>query len=156
MLGNKIWLKYIIKCVFIGGASTQLYYIVVMIQLTLLTPILVRMKNRKLLYLITPVYFVYLYIFNICVGSEPPLYAKLFPAWFVFYIFGMDCRDGKFDNIAEKINVGFIALAFAFSLGEVFLLLNIGCEYEFAESQVRLGNFVLVMVIALFLVKMVL
>lgn len=153
MLGEEISLKYIIKCAFIGGASTQLYYIVVMIQLTLLTPILVRIKNRKWLYVITPIYFVYLYIYNIYMGEVPPLFGKIFPAWFIFYVFGMDCREGKFNNLANKINVWFVALAFALSLGESFLLLNVGCSYQFAQTQVRVGNFVLVMVIALFLVK---
>ena len=80
---------YIIYAYCTGKAATPFYYIVVLVQLTLLTPWLVRMKNRRWLYMVTPIYLVILYIYNLATGLMPRLYETVFPAWFSFYVLGL-------------------------------------------------------------------
>ena len=133
-----------------GKAATPLYYILVLLQLTLFTPYLV--KNRKRwMYLITPVYLVILYIFNIATGGMPRFYETFFPAWFIFYILGMDCRSGRIK--VQKIKRWWIAIALGVSFIEAFVLMKIGCSVGFASSQIKFSSFLYAAFIALFLVK---
>lgn len=98
------------------------------------------------MYLVTPIYLVLLYIFNIATGSMPLFYETLFPAWFVFYILGMDAREGKLDGV--KVKVWMIGLALAASFGEAYLLMNIGCSAGFACSQIKFSSFTYASLIA--------
>lgn len=63
-------IKELIVRFIVGKASTPFYYIVVLFQLTLITPMLTKLINKeskllKYLWLITPVYLLYLYIYII-------------------------------------------------------------------------------------------
>lgn len=128
-----------------GKAAGPLYYILVLLQLTILTPYLIK-NRRSWMYLVTPIYFVLLYIFNIATGSMPLFYETFFPAWFVFYILGMDAREGKLDGV--KVKVWMIGLALAASFGEAYLLMNIGCLAGFACSQIKFSSFIYASLIA--------
>ena len=130
-----------------GKSAAPLYYILVLIQLTLLTPIL--KKRKKWLYLITPVYLVFLYIFNITTGNMPRFYGTVFPAWFLFYILGMDARVGMFKKMRVKGWMIFLSLAACFI--ECYALMNIGCSSSFACSQIRFTPFIYTTLIALWL-----
>ena len=57
------------------------------------------------MYLITPTYLVIIYTYNIVTGTVPLLYETLFPAWFSFYLLGMDCRSGNIGKWIKKINI---------------------------------------------------
>lgn len=67
--GNEInWIKLLGK-IFLGKASAPFYYIVVLIQLTFLTPWLARIIKKKsivsrILWFITPGYLVFIYAWN--------------------------------------------------------------------------------------------
>lgn len=101
------------------------------------------------MYLITPIYLVYLYIFNITTGNMPLFYETLFPAWFIFYILGMDVREGKFKRY--EVKGWMIGLALIASFGEAYLLIKIGCSVGFAGSQIKFSSFVYTALIALWL-----
>lgn len=148
LTGGNISYRRIIYSLCCGKAATPLYYIVVLIQLTLLTPWLAIFKNRRWMYVITPIYLVFLYIYNMYTGQMPRLYETLFPAWFLFYIMGMDCRIGKWDNIISRIKAWFVPIAILLSVIEALLLLNAGCEVGFASSQIKFSSFIYAMVIA--------
>lgn len=124
-----------------GKAATPFYYIVVLVQLTLLTPWLVRMKNRRWLYMVTPIYLVILYIYNLATGSMPRLYETVFPAWFSFYVLGLDCRSGKWVNVCRRAKNWWIAAVLGLSIIEAFVLLRAGCAIGFVSSQIRFGSF---------------
>ena len=99
-----ITLRHIVYALICGKAATPFYYIVVMIQLTIITPWLVR-RRKKRMYLITPAYLVIIYTYNIVTGTVPLLYETLFPAWFFFYLLGMDCRSGNIGKWIKKIKI---------------------------------------------------
>lgn len=127
-----------------GKSATPFYYIVVLFQLTVITPYLARaIKDEKrkltakLLWLVTPVYLVYIYIWNFETGNQPFLYETLFPAWFVFYYLGMQVRCG----LKLKAGRGIIFTAFLFSCAEALLLRHFGMEQGFYISQITAGSF---------------
>ena len=83
----------------VGKAATPFYYIVVLIQLTVITPWLVNVVKdsktiKNFLWLITPCYLLYIYVWNLTTGYSPRLYETLFPAWFGFYYLGINVRCG--------------------------------------------------------------
>ena len=128
-----------------GKATAPLYYILVLIQLTLLTPLL--KKRNKWLCLITPMYLIFLYAYNITTGNMPRFYETVFPAWFVFYILGMDARTGKLKKI--RVKGWMIALALVASCVECYALMKIGCSSGFACSQIRFTPFIYTALIAM-------
>lgn len=151
--GGNVSIRQIIYSLCFGKATAPLYYIVVMIQLTMLTPWLVKFKNRGWLYAVTPFYLVLLYVFNVITGEMPRLYETFFPAWFLFYILGMDCRNGKLDNVISMIKKRYFIIAFAISVIEAGILLKAGCSAGFASSQIKFSSFIYTAVIALVLMK---
>ena len=104
----------IIKIIFFGGAAPQLYFLSVLLQLTLLTPFLIKLiqqDNRVVDFVcwaVTPVYVAIMYLYDYITGSRFPLYCALFPAWFGFYYAGMVVRER---NITLRVgNVTLVAL----------------------------------------------
>lgn len=145
-------IKHVIYALVAGQAATPFYYIVVLMQLTLLTPCLVN-HRKSWMSLITPAYLIFIYVYNIAAGRTPLLYETLFPAWFFFYLMGMDCKAGKFDKMIEKVNVGWIIAALMLSLVEAFVILKLGCADGFASSQIKISSFLYAAIIALWLQK---
>lgn len=131
-----------------GKSAAPLYYILVLLQLTVLTPYLIS-RRKSWMYLITSVYLVFLYIFNITTGNMPMFYETVFPAWFIFYILGMDVREGKLNSI--KVKGWMIGLVLLASFGESYLLMKIGCSLGFACSQIKFSSFAYSILIALWL-----
>lgn len=83
------WLGFVYRFI-VGKSATPFYYIVVLIQLTVITPWLVKIVKEKsyiskALWLVTPTYLLYVYAWNVITGTSPYLYETLFPAWFGFY-----------------------------------------------------------------------
>lgn len=63
------WLGYLYRFI-VGKSATPFYYIVVLIQLTVITPRLVNVVKeskiiKNLLWLITPCYLLYIYMYGI-------------------------------------------------------------------------------------------
>ena len=117
-----------------GKAATPLYYIIVMIQLTIMTPWLVK-SRKKWMYLVSPAYLVIIYTYNIVTGTMPLLYETLFPAWFFFYLLGMDCRSGNIKKWIKKVNIYWVVVALFVSIVEAFILKIIGCEDGFVGKR---------------------
>lgn len=136
--------------IIVGQASTPLYYIVVLIQLVLITPLLIRCLKNKYLnlmaFLITPVYLILIYSFSYITKHQIPHYEAVFPAWFIFYYTGLYIKI-KAPRIREKqrsiakaciIVVG----ALLFSIMECYLMLYLGFPVGFATSQIKVSSFV--------------
>ena len=146
-------LKYFSRFI-VGKAAVPFYYIVVLLQLTILTPWLVRtIKARgalsKLLWLVTPCYIVYLYIWNFVAGMPPKLYETFFPAWFVFYYIGLRVKLG----MQYKANILAIVAILIFSCAEAFWLKNNGLNMSFYTSQITIGSFLYTIAIIGFLLN---
>ncbi len=155
--GNVEWLKIFYKLL-IGKASTPFYYIIVLLQLTLLTPILIKiiLKNdftSKLLWILTPIYLIYLYLYNIISGNVPKIYETGFPAWFVFYYLGLQINMNKtFASKCKDIcKKRYVFAMLIFSVVEAFLLIFIGCSSAFASSQIKVSSFLYSFVLILWL-----
>lgn len=140
--GNEIhWLGFAYRFI-VGKSATPFYYNVVLMQLTVITPWIVKIVKRngiisKVLWLVTPVYLVYLYTWNYIVGTSPRLYETLFPAWFGFYYLGIHVHCGW----KLKCN-GYVAVgALAFSCVEAVGLRAVGFDIGFYTSQITVGSF---------------
>ncbi len=78
-----------------GGGSAQLYYLVVYLQLTLLTPWLFRLLDRPAaraaLYAVTPAVLCVRYALSMA-GVSAPIQAFC-GSWLAFYLLGLEWRD---------------------------------------------------------------
>lgn len=136
-----------------GQSAVPLYYILVMLQLMLLTPFLVRIENKWWLYAITPIYLCGVYAWNLYFGSAPPLYGTFFPAWLIFYLLGIDAKKGKIDIWSAKASIAWVVTGLSVALVESFTLLKVGCNIAFACSQVKFSSLFYSVVVILFLLK---
>lgn len=140
--GNEIhWLGVIYRFV-AGKSATPFYYIVVLMQLTMITPWLVKIVKQngiigRILWLITPLYLMYLYTWNYTVGTSPRLYETLFPAWFGFYYLGIQVRCGW----KLKGNGYAVAATLLLSCVEAIGLRAAGLDIGFYISQITAGSF---------------
>ena len=78
----------------LGLSSGHLYYILVLIQLTLITPFLIKIiqsnrKGSKVLFLVTPLYLLMLYVYSAVFKEQFLFYQTFFSAWFGFYYYGL-------------------------------------------------------------------
>lgn len=141
--GNEIhWLGVIYRFI-VGKSATPFYYIVVLMQLTVITPWIVKIVKRngiisKVLWLVTPVYLVYLYTWNYRVGTSPRLYETLFPAWFGFYYLGVHVHCGWKLKCNGYVAVGALALSCVEAVG----LRTVGFDIGFYTSQITVGLFI--------------
>lgn len=114
----------------------------VLLQLTIITPWLVKtIKKRgsleKLLWVITPAYLVYIYIFNFQCGKSPMFYEVLFPAWFGFYYLGVQVKCGR----TVRGSISWLTVAFIYSFFEALFLRYFGLSRGFYTSQINIGSF---------------
>ena len=140
--GDEIhWLGLIYRFI-VGKSATPFYYIVVLMQLTVITPWIVKIVKQngiisRFLWLVTPVYLVYLYTWNYIVGTSPRLYETLFPAWFGFYYLGIQVRFGW----KLKGNGYAVAAILLLSCVEAIELRAAGLDIGFYISQITVGSF---------------
>lgn len=131
-----------------GGASAQMYFILVYVQLVVLTPFLFRMirTHRVLLYAITPISVV---LWELAAYFEfgLPNLGSLFPMWLIFYLFGLEwkywcnlLRD-RIPAIAAVVVCSLFA-----QIVEGFLWNALG-NYNMAITQLRFTNTVSSLVI---------
>ncbi len=93
----------VLMLVFTGGASAQMYFLLVYAQLIVLTPLLYKLLRscKVLVYAITPVSLV-IYEVATAMGFAYPIVGRLFPVWLLFYVVGLDWQrwrsvvEGKF------------------------------------------------------------
>lgn len=140
--GNEIsWLGFIYRFI-VGKSATPFYYIIVLMQLTVMTPWLVKIVKQngivsRGLWLVTPVYLVCLYTWNYIVGTSPRLYETLFSAWFGFYYLGIQVRCGMRVNSNRYVVAGTLLLSCVEAVG----LRAAGFDIGFYTSQITVGSF---------------
>ena len=157
--GNSLSLTDVLKDILFGGCAPQLYYCVVLLQLTILTPLLIRwLRNRKVrvaLYACTPLWLIFVYGHNFILGTEPKLYNVCFLAWIGFYIWGILMR--QYDDNNEKGNKSYwrylLLPAVAVEIAESFTLLKLGCSPGFACSQIRFTPFLMTVILTVLFLK---
>lgn len=156
--GEILNLKVPIK-ILLGLYSGPLYYILVLLQLVILLPFIIKIIEKrnilsKSLYLITPFYLCLLYWYTIKFGKNPGVglfYATLFPAWFVFYYLGvwLKIRGNKI-IFNKKNSIIIIFLALLLSMVESNILVKMNSTMYI--SQIKLSSFLYsISLISLFL-----
>ena len=82
-----------LKALLTAGASAQMYFVAVYLQLTMLTPLLYRLLARCLwlVYAITPLSLAAYEVLTVS-GIALPILGRLFPMWLVFYVVGLDWK----------------------------------------------------------------
>lgn len=154
------WLAVII-CIASGKASTPFYYILVLLQLTVLAPIIIRIvQERKTLYRamwwLTPVYLLVIYYDNIVNGGTFDRFGTPFVAWFIFFFLGLSMRmyGSEWIRYARKFGRWYYVLgALVLSILEGEILVAIGCKTSFASSQIRFTTFLYALTIIMFLYR---
>ncbi|KAE8127284.1 acyltransferase [Bifidobacterium tibiigranuli] len=129
-------LATLVKFVF-GFSAMPLYFILVLVQLTVLTPLLVQALHTRWVwawYALTPAYVVLLYAWTIRTGGMPPKYYCLFPGWLCFYLMGLHLRQNQTSIPAAWMAAGF-AVSTAAGVAESYALLHAGASPELAGSQ---------------------
>lgn len=94
-----------LKTLLTAGASAQMYFIAVYLQLTMLTPLLYRLLARCpwLVYAITPL-SLEAYEVLTASGIALPILGRLFPMWLVFYVVGLDRKRWR-DRLHGKLGL---------------------------------------------------
>ena len=133
-----------------GKAATPFYYIIVLVQLVILSPYLINLirKNSRLVYIAyaLPVIMLGVTYYNGIFNRIVPWYCDtLFFMWIAFYTFGIQLKysDKSIWNKLSKGHIfGFLGLALLFNITESIILLRINVIPNLAVSQNRLGGFV--------------
>ena len=131
-----------LKTLLTAGASAQMYFIAVYLQLTMLTPLLYRLLARCpwLVYAITPL-SLEAYEVLTASGIDLTVLGRLFPMWLVFYVVGLDWKRWR-DRLHGKSGGGvLIALGacLAIQLACGFTWLRFG-DYNMAATQLKLSS----------------
>lgn len=154
-VGVKLLLEYL----FLGKSAVPFYFIVVLIQLTLLTPLLLQCIHsayiHRLMFALTPIYLIFIYCYQIRYNELLPYSQTLFPAWFIFYYIGMSLRVKGMPKIQIKKPVFwsgcFVLVALGLSLLECFLFQQFHISSLFAVSQIKISSFLYALSVICFL-----
>lgn len=141
----------VVNTIFFGGAFFPLYFLIVLIELKLVSPLIVRhikfmTENRKYcLYkdwalLVTPAMLCLLYAIQYITRQQPLVYAQVFPTWFLFYYVGALMKFG-----CLKINAPMALVCTLFGLYLALLesaYINESLNVPFwAASQIKFSTF---------------
>ena len=131
-------------------SAPHLYYILVLIQLILLTPLIQKMVNKKnFVWLITPIYLILYRVLWFTNGeSIIPFQEYYFLGWLIYYMFGLYTRQNHRSNtIKIKSLIILFIIVYLYSL---FIYNNYGFNY--AISQMNVVN----MIMSIFVCKYIL
>lgn len=139
----------------LGLSSGQLYYIVVLLQLTVLIPYLIKAiennKKAKHLFLITPLYLIVLYSFTLIYNKQLPYFQYLFPVFFSFYYLGLWIKIKGFKPLFKTNKVRNSILFYIFGLiiciFEAYFMLYLKFPESFASSQTKISSHIYVIAI---------
>ena len=132
-----------------GLSASPLYYVFVLVQLVLLTPILIKLINRNrgifILYLITPAYLVFIYIYTIAFDGQPYLYRLPFLPWFLFFFIGIRIKIRGYKPIFKTrqltYSIVFCIICLVISILEGYGLVLAGYPSGFASGQIKGSTF---------------
>ncbi len=121
-------------------SEAHLYYIVALFQLVLLTPVLLRWLERKekriVIYLITPIYLLIIFIVRIIFEKEIPFSQYFFFGWIIYYILGLESEK-------IKLTKNYFGPIF-FILISLFVNISLYCIneklYTYSCSQLNIVN----------------
>lgn len=157
LLGQKLSNNKIIFSFLTGNAYGHLYYLLVLIQLTILSPIIIKIiksENKTLHYfslLTSFIWVLVIYIYCLYFNKQLPLYETIFPAWYSFYYWGLYRRyistNAKPINETNSIKIyGLLLISLIFSVFESNMIFNYTELSSVASSQIKLSAFMYVFI----------
>ncbi|WP_158277221.1 acyltransferase family protein [Serinibacter arcticus] len=135
--------RLLVRDVVLGASVPHLYFIVVLLQLVLLTPLLLRALEtrwRWALWAVTPIYLVWLYVRTLADGTPPSFSNTWLFGWFAFYLAGLWVRRHGAPSIRVPVAVGAVAVTVTAGVAESFLLVRSGGDIGFAAGQLTVGS----------------
>ena len=132
----------VIKKLIISSAGYHLYYIYVLIQLFIITPILykyIKIKNKFLKFLpllITPIYCLVLEVLQLRFNIAIPLYNYWIFGWFTYYYLGILIKNVNLNE--KKINSILVLLIFTLIISILYrmYIFKTFSNYSLATSQI--------------------
>lgn len=143
-----------------GKAASPLYYVLLLMQMEILLPIMIKILKkggfgRIVLWMITPFYLLYVYMYCFLWGEHPTLYGTLFPAYLIFYVIGLEASEQK-EYIVKVVRkygkVIWILFTLGISILEGIIISGINMP-QIAVSQMKFSSFLYSITIILFLLK---
>lgn len=135
-----------------GRAAGPFYFIIVLVQLTLIAPLIVHNISKKwfnvMCCIITPLYLILIYIFNFKTKQQMPYYETFIFPWFLFYFAGLYIKINNF--VINKgltsyngimVPILFLAFSLSASIFEGYALMSLGLSESFAVSQIKISSF---------------
>lgn len=132
-------------------AKMILYYLVVYMQLVLLTPLLVRIAKQKSHFLnetifsVTPLFLLCFYVgvINGAILSEAPWYTMFFPVWLSYYYLGILIGNKLYTiKATSKRLIDLIAIGLILQIAEgIFWLYNTSVK-DMYFSQIRFSSYI--------------
>lgn len=143
-------MKFNIANLLFFNTAAHLYYIVVIIQLILLTPLIIKYNSLKNLFLlITPIYLLVYRIIWMAKGQTIiPLHQYYFFAWSIYYVIGLIMKKKKLFNINKYQVLILFLLTISYN---VFIYYKFGIDYSL--SQMNIVNMLFSIVVALYLIN---
>lgn len=150
---------YLIKNLIFASNGYHLYYIYVLIQLFIITPLLIRISKSKIVYvkyfplLVTPIFnLIYtLIMFYVCDISF--YYKFLVFGWISYFYLGLLLKEQRDNNsllISDRIKVGVFALI---SVCEGIIVYRLSDNYALGVSQLSFINSIYSLFVCIYIYK---
>lgn len=122
---------------FTGNGESHLYFVFVLLQLTLLTPMLLRKKSIACTFaILSIIFYLFRYLNLIWDYSIINNYSKcVFLPWFLFYMYGVFYNEDKTKRVF--INIFF---AIFINIFEVIVLTELKISENFVTTQMKLSS----------------
>lgn len=128
-----------------GRVGTPFYFVLVLIQFTLLLPILVRfsesLKGKIAVYGVCGLWIVIVYAYNYIAKDSLPVYETVFLTWLIMYFSGLLCRKNSWKGKGNVV-VRWLMLFGAIVLGvaETLLMMSNDISVGASTSQTRASS----------------
>lgn len=166
-IANRITITDFLLDIATGGALGPYYFIIVLLQLIVFSPIMIYLNKSNLgkliLFMVTPLSLLILYILrlNENVNFNGLYYALPFTTWFIFYYLGYLLKNSNLIErllTSKKSVIIFFSLYIIFlgaSMLEAFLIIDLLQDVSFAASQLKFSSFMMsiFLIITLLLIR---
>lgn len=126
-----------------GRSAAHLYFILVLVQLVILTPLLVRAVRTRWWWALLGVPLLHATVLTalaLTAGGLPPGYESVFTAWFAFYYVGLRVRHVAPSWPSPRVAIGLAAGALLVSVAAAYALITLGAPASWASSQLKISS----------------
>lgn len=128
-----------------GRVGTPFYFVLVLIQFTLLLPLLVRLsetlKGKIVVYGTCGLWISIVYAYNYIAKDSLPVYETVFLTWLIMYFSGLLCRKNSWEGKGNVVTRWLMMLgAIILGIGETLLMMSNDVSVGAAVSQTRASS----------------